>query len=129
MLGNTLTMTLDGAGGTAKVLPYIGDGGVPYSGEYQLDDGTSVYRIRVRHSKDSTKPGAQKFDRHTVTFSKFLKPNNSNALLVGSLNEVSFTIRNDPSFTFADVIDLSEAMAYFMVKEGGIAAKLLNWES
>jgi hypothetical protein len=29
----------------------------------------------------------------------------------------------------SDVIDLSEAMSFYMVKAGGIAAKLLGWES
>jgi hypothetical protein len=38
-------------------------------------------------------------------------------------------IRNDPNGTLADIIDVSEAMSFYMVKAGGIAAKLLGWES
>jgi hypothetical protein len=42
---------------------------------------------------------------------------------------VLFTIRTDPNGVGSDIIDLSEAMAFYMVKAGGIAAKLLGWES
>jgi uncharacterized UPF0146 family protein len=45
------------------------------------------------------------------------------------MTEVIYTIRTDPSELQADVIDLSEAMSFYMVKAGGIAAKLLGWES
>jgi hypothetical protein len=38
-------------------------------------------------------------------------------------------IRNDPNGTASDIIDLSEAASFYMVKAGGIAAKLLGWES
>jgi hypothetical protein len=125
MLGSTLTVTLDGSGGTAKSLPLINQDG--YSSEYFLDDTTVVYRAKVRHSKDNVKAGTQAFDRHTVTFSRFLKP--TEAAPLGRLTEVIYTIRTDPNETAADVIDLSEAMSFYMVKAGGIAAKLLGWES
>jgi hypothetical protein len=65
-LGATLTITLDGSGGTAKVLPLINQDG--YSAEYFLDDTTVTYRAKVRHSRDSVKAGTQPFDRHSVTF-------------------------------------------------------------
>lgn len=125
MLGSTLTVTLDGSGGTAKTLPLINQDG--YSSEYFLDDGLITYRAKVRHSKDSVKAGTQPFDRHTVTYQRFLKPTTTAPL--GRLTEVIFTIRTDPAETAADVIDLSEAMSFYMVKAGGIAAKLLGWES
>jgi hypothetical protein len=125
-LGTTLTITLDGSGGTAKVLPLINQDG--YSSEYFLDDTTVTYRAKVRHSKDSVKAGTQNFDRHTVTFSRFVKP--TSAIPLGSLCEVSFTLRRDPDLgVSADEIDLSEAMSFYMVKAGGIAAKLIGWES
>lgn len=126
MLGSSLTITLDGSGGTAKVLPLVNQDG--YSAEYFLDDGLVTYRAKVRHSKDNVKAGSQNFDRHTVTFSRFVKP--TTAIPNGSLCEVSFTIRRDPDLGVSgDEIDLSEAMSYYMVKAGGIAAKLLGWES
>jgi hypothetical protein len=124
MLGTTNTITLDGSGGTAKVLPLINQDG--YSSEYFLDDGLVTYRTKVRHSSDKVKAGTQAFDRHTVTFSRYLKPTVSAA---GSLSEITFTIRNDPNGVASDIIDVSEAMSFYMVKAGGIAAKLLGWES
>jgi hypothetical protein len=125
MLGTSLTITLDGSGGTAKVLPLINQDG--YSTEYYLDEGLQTYRAKVRHSKDTVKAGTQPYDRHVVTFTKFTKP--TEALPLGSSNDITFTIRNDPNGAQADIIDLSEAMSFYMVKAGGIAAKLLGWES
>lgn len=124
-LGTTLTITMDGSGGTAKVLPLINQDG--YSAEYFLDEGLITYRAKVRHTRDTVKTGTQPFDRHTVTFSRFVKPTSGN--LLGSLTEVSHTVRTDPNGTAADIIDVSEAMSFYMVKAGGIAAKLLGWES
>lgn len=125
MLGTSLTITLDGSGGTAKVLPLINQDG--YSTEYFLDEGLQTYRAKVRHSKDTVKAGTQAYDRHVVTFTKFVKP--TEILPLGSSSDISFTIRNDPNGSQADIIDLSEAMSFYMVKAGGIAAKLLGWES
>lgn len=126
MLGSTLTVTLDGSGGTAKTLPLINQDG--YSSEYFFDDTTVTYRAKVRHSSDTVKAGTQAFDRHVVTFSRFVKP--TTAIPLGSLTEVIYTFRTDPALGVAsDMIDLSEAMSFYMVKAGGIAAKLLGWES
>lgn len=125
MLGSTLTVTLDGSGGTAKILPLINQDG--YSSEYFLDESLVTYRAKVRHSRDSVKAGTQAFDRHVVTFSRFLKP--TEAVPLGRLTEVIFTIRMDPNEASADVIDVAEAMSFYMVKAGGISAKLLGWES
>lgn len=125
MLGTSLTITLDGSGGTAKVLPLINQDG--YSSEYFLDDGTVTYRAKVRHSRDSVKANTQPFDRHTVTFERFVKPTSS--IPLGSLTQVIYTIRTDPNGVAADIIDVSEAMSFYMVKAGGVAAKLLGWES
>jgi hypothetical protein len=125
MLGSTLTITLDGSGGTAKVLPLINQDG--YSSEYFLDDTTVTYRAKVRHSRDNVKAGTQPFDRHALTFDRFVKP--TSAIPLGSLTQVLFTIRTDPNGVSSDIIDLSEAMSFYMVKAGAIAAKLLGWES
>lgn len=125
MLGTSLTLTLDGSGGTAKTLPLINQDG--YSAEYFLDEGTVTYRAKVRHSRDTVKAGTQPFDRHTVTFTRFVKP--TDVIPLGSQSEVSYVIRSDPNGTLADIIDVSEAMSFYMVKGGGIAAKLLGWES
>lgn len=125
MLGTSLVITLDGSGGTAKTLPLISQDG--YAAEYFLDDGLVTYRAKVRHTRDNVKLGTQPFDRHTVTFSRQVKP--TSAIPLGSLTEVTHTIRTDPNGVAADIIDLSEAMSFYMVKAGNIAPKLLGWES
>jgi len=125
MLGTTMLITLDGAGGTVKTLPLINQDG--YSSEYFLDDLTVTYRAKVRHSRDTVKAGTQAFDRHTVTYTRFLKP--TEAIPLGSQSDITFTIRNDPNGASSDIIDVSEAMSFYMVKAGGVAAKLLGWES
>jgi hypothetical protein len=125
MLGSTLTITMDGSGGTAKVLPLINQDG--YTSEYFLDEGLITYRAKVRHSKDTVKAGSQPYDRHVVSFVRFVKP--TSAIPLGSQTEVTYTIRTDPNGTSGDIIDVSEAMSFYMVKAGGIAAKLLGWES
>jgi hypothetical protein len=125
MLGTSFVITLDGSGGTAKTLPLINQDG--YSAEYYLDEGTVTYRARVRHSRDTVKAGTQPFDRHVVEFTRFVKP--TDVIPLGSQSQVSFVIRNDPNGAAADIIDVSEAMSFTMVKAGGIAAKLLGWES
>jgi hypothetical protein len=127
MLGSTLTITLDGSGGTAKVLPLISEGNPAYSAEYYLDETLVWYRCKIRHSLDNVKAGTQAFERHNVTFQRFTKP--STAVPLGYLTEIIFTIRRDPNDVSSEVIDLSEAMSFFMVKAGGVAAKLLGWES
>lgn len=124
MLGTSLTLTLDGSGGTAKVLPLINQDG--YSSEYYLDDTTVTYRAKVKHSRETVKSGAQAVDRHSVTFTRYLKPVGDTP---GSQSEVQFIIRSDPNGTASDIIDVSEAMSFYMVKAGGIATKLLGWES
>lgn len=125
MLGDTLTITLDGSGGTAKVLPKINQDN--YGAEYFLSETTVDWRAKVRHTRDNVKAGSQPFDRHTVTFIRYLKPTEANPL--GRQTEISFTIRTDPNEIAADVVDVSEAMSFYMVKAGGIATKLLGWES
>jgi hypothetical protein len=125
MLGNTLTITLDGSGGTAKVLPLVNQDG--YSSEYFLNETDTTYRAKVRHSRDKVRAGSQPYDRHTVTFTRTTKPTAD--LPLGSSTEVSFTIRSDPNGVDTDQIDLAEAMSFYMVKAGGISAKLLGWES
>lgn len=125
MLGSTLTVTLDGSGGTAKILPLVNQDN--YSSEYYLDETLVWFKAKVRHSTDTVKAGTQKFDRHTVTFQRYLKP--TAAIPLGNLTEIIYTIRNEPNEIASDIIDLSEAMSFYMVKAGGIAAKLLGKES
>jgi hypothetical protein len=125
MLGSTLVITLDGSGGTAKTLPLINQDG--YSSEYFLDEATVTWRAKVRHSTDTVKAGTQDFNRHSVTFERFLKPTATFPL--GQLSQITFTLRASKDDVVSDVVDVSEAMSFYMVKAGGIATKLLGYES
>jgi hypothetical protein len=125
MLGTTLVVTLDGSGGTAKTLPLVNQDN--YSSEYFLDEATIQWRATVRHSTDSVKAGTQDYARHTVTFERFLKPTTTYPL--GQRSQVIFTLRHSVNDVASDVIDVSEAMSFYMVKAGGIATKLIGLES
>lgn len=125
MLGSTMTITLDGSGGTAKVLPLINND--DYGAEYFLDETLKSYRCFVKHSKENVKPGTQDFERHSITFECFTKPTTTFPL--GQRTQVTHTIRRSKDGVVGDDVDLSEAMSFITVKAGGLAPKLLGWES
>jgi len=125
MLGSTLTITLDGSGGTAKVLPLINQDN--YGSEYFLDETLVQYRATVKHSTDTVKSGTQDYARHSVTFERYEKPTTTYPL--GRRSQVTHTIRHSVNDVVSDVVDVSEAMSFYMVKAGGIATKLIGLES
>lgn len=106
MLGETLSLTPDGAGGTAIVLNRINQDS--YSAEYLKKRTDDEFRVRIKHSKDTVKAGSQPFDRHVVTFEQFVYPTVEKPL--GIMRSVTLTIRNDPSDVEAGVTDLGEAL-------------------
>lgn len=117
MLGDTLTMTLGGSGGTAKVLQRINQDG--YTSEYYLRESTQEFRAKVSHSKNGTR------DRHFVEFKQTVF-----ATVLGEPDVVRSTsnvIWNYPSDTDADVSDLAEALAFWSSE--ATILKLLGWQS
>nr|UJQ85333.1 MAG: putative coat protein [Leviviridae sp.] len=123
MLGDTLTVTYDGSGGTAVVTSKINQDA--YSANYLKKDTLFETRVTVKHIKETVKAGTQAFDRHTVTFEQFVYPTEAKPL--GVLRSASLTIRNDPSDTEASVTDLGEALTYWATDVN--LAKLFGWES
>nr|UJQ85336.1 MAG: putative coat protein [Leviviridae sp.] len=123
MLGDTLTVTLDGSGGTAVVANKINQDS--YSAEYLKKQTLDEVRVRVKHSKDTVKAGTQPFDRHVVTFEQFVYPTEAKPL--GILRSVSLTIRNDPSDTETDVTNLGEALTFWATDAN--LTKIFGWES
>lgn len=123
MLGDTLTLTPDGTGGTAVVLSKINQDA--YTAEYLKKDTAHEFRARIKHSKDTVKAGSQPFDRHVVTFEQFVYPTVASPL--GVLRSVSLTIRNSPSDAEADVTNLGEALAFWATDAN--LTKLFGWES
>jgi hypothetical protein len=123
MLGDTLTVTLDGSGGTACVCSKINQDA--YSSEYLIKRTLDEVRVRVRHSKETVKVGAQPFDRHNVEFTQFVYPTEAKPL--GVTRQVYLVIRNDPSDAVADVTNLGEALAYWATDAN--LDKIFGWES
>lgn len=117
MLGDTLTMTLGGSGGTAKVLQKINQDG--YSSEYYLRESTQEFRAKVAHSKSGER------NRHFVEFKQTIF-----ATELGdpdTIRSTSLVIWDYPADTAADVSDLTEALAYWAAE--ATVLKLLGWQS
>lgn len=123
MLGETLTLTPDGAGGTAVVLNRINQDS--YSAEYLKKDTGHEYRVRIKHSKDTVKAGTPPFDRHVVVFEQFVYPTVAKPL--GVTRTVTLTIRNNPDDVEAAVTDLGEALT-FWASDANLT-KLFGWLS
>jgi len=123
LLGDTFTVTLDGSGGTAYVLPKINQDG--YSAEYFGKQSTFELRVRVKHMTEKTKATEQSYDRHLLEITKFEYV--TEALPIGRYTQVYMIIRNDPNTPVADVTNLGEALTY--VTTDTILDKLNGWES
>lgn len=123
MLGETLTVTLDGSGGTAVVTTRIKE--ADYASEYLKKRTSDEIRVRVKHSKDAVKAGTQLFDRHNVTFEQYVYPTEAKPL--GVLRQATLIIRNDPTDDEAAVTDLAEALM-FWASDANLT-KLYGWES
>lgn len=123
MLGDTLTVTLDGSGGTARICSKINQDS--YSAEYLNRISTDEIRVKVRHQKESRKNGeTYPLERHNVTISQTVFETVSAS---EQYREISFTMRNRPNDTDTDVVNLGEAMTYYLTDT--ILGKLFIWES
>lgn len=123
MLGDTITVTLDGSGGTARVCNKINQDA--YSAEYLNRISTDEIRVKVRHQKESAKNGElYPIERHNVLISQtvFATPTATE-----KFREISFTVRNRPDDAVLDVTNLGEAMTYYLTDT--ILDKLYIWES
>lgn len=117
MLGNTITVTLGGSGGTAKVLNRIADDG--YGAEYFLRESTQEFRMKITHSSSGTR------ERHFVELKQTVYA--ASADEADTVRTVSGVILAKASDTVADVTDLQEALSYFL--DGTNTPKLIGWES
>nr|UJQ85553.1 MAG: putative coat protein [Leviviridae sp.] len=124
MIGDSITFTYGGSGGTAVVCNKINQDG--YGAEYLNKGAVFDTRIRIRNSQDTVKADSTDIDRHIVTVEKLTHP--TEALPFGRLTSVSFTVRNDPADAVADVVDVGEGAA-FSLMTSTILGKLFGWES
>lgn len=122
MLGDTLTATLGGSGGTAVVTNKISEGN--NASEYLKKRANDEVRVRIRHSNDTVKAGTQPFERHNVLIEQYVYPTTEKPL--GVRRQVQLIIRNDPTDAEVGVVDLAEALTYWA--DSTILSKLFGWE-
>lgn len=123
MFGDTLTITLDGSGGTARTCNKINQDS--YSAEYISRTSLDEIRVKIRHQKESMKAGqTYALERHNVlvTQTVFATPTTSE-----KFREVSFTLRNRPDDTLVDITNLGEGLVFFLTDAN--LDKLFAWES
>lgn len=117
MLGDTLTITLGGSGGTAKVLPKINQDG--YSAEYLLRETLQSFSAKVSHGS-----GSIGRDRHYVEFKQtvFATANEDEHIMT-----CSSVILNGSDEVVDDVTDLQLALSYYL--DATTTPKIVGWES
>nr|UJQ85517.1 MAG: putative coat protein [Leviviridae sp.] len=123
MLGDSVTLTLGGSGGTERVVTKINQDN--YSAEYlgRAATGLDEIRLRVRHTKETPKNGTA-MDRHNVVLTQTVFATAETPEIV---REYYFVIRSNPSDVAASVIDLAEAGTFWSTATN--LGKVLGWES
>jgi hypothetical protein len=123
MLGDTLTVTIGGSGGTAKVCNKINQDN--YASEYLYRDADEEVNVKVRHSKENPQADGRYFDRHNleIKHTVFAVADTSPEYV----RIVSTTIRHFKADDPADVSDVVEASSYYLDETQ--ALKIIGWES
>lgn len=121
-LGDTLTITLGGSGGTAKVLKKINQDG--YTSEYYLPETNSSFRAKVRHTKESVKPNQVQYERHNVEFTETVYTSGNTPEFV---RQAYVVIRHKVGDDAATVSNLGEALSFYLNE--ALYGKLIGWES
>ncbi|UJQ85763.1 MAG: putative coat protein [Tuwendivirus faecivivens] len=122
MLGDTLTVTLGGSGGTARVCSKINQDS--YSAEYLHRNTTDEVRVKVRHSIESGSTTKPKMDRHNVEFTQTVFASGDTP---EKIRQAYLVLRNSASDDSALVSDLGEALSYWLTQANFL--KVIGWES
>lgn len=123
MLGDTLTVTAGGAGGTAYVLSKINQDA--YSAEYLVRDATSEVRVKIRHSTESVKNGElYPLERHNLELklTTFATPTVEEVV-----RYISYTMRAPANVTGASTGWWAAGISFLMTD--AFATQLMEWES
>jgi hypothetical protein len=122
MFGDTLTVTLDGSGGTARVCSKINQDA--YSSEYLNRISTDEIRVKIRHSKEALKAGEiYPMERHNVEFTQTVF---ATSTVPEFVRQIYVIIRNKPNDTLVDVTNLCEALPFWLTDTN--LDKLNIWE-
>lgn len=122
MLGDSVTVTLGGSGGTARVLKKINQDN--YSAEYLGRVSTDELRLRIRHTKEKAGANGNSLDRHNFELTQTVFATLTDPEIV---RQFYFVWRALPSDDAVAAQDLAEAVVYF--SDAANLAKILGWES
>jgi hypothetical protein len=125
MFTDPQTITLDGSGGTAKALVKINQDS--YGSEYFLQDagGLSEFRMKIRHTTETVKNGANAVDRHNVEITQYVYP--TTLVPLGRTRQIYVVLRNEKGDDLSACNDLFESLPYWLTE--AFITKLLAWES
>ncbi|UJQ85475.1 MAG: putative coat protein [Frobavirus nemorishabitans] len=123
MFTDPLSVTVDTIG--AQALSRINQDS--YGSEYLLQaaDGLSELRMKIRHSKETVKVGANPVDRHNVELTQYVYPTAS--IPQGRTRQAYLVFRNEPGDSLVLANDLMEALMVWTTEANIV--KLLAWES
>jgi hypothetical protein len=119
MLGDTISLTLDGA---AVVVSKINQD--QFTSEYLKRRTTDLIRLRIRHSKENPGNGKPVYDRHNVELTQEVFPVGETP---GYTRQAYLVIRNTPVDLDDDVGDLVACLSGFATKANTV--KWVGWES
>lgn len=125
MFADPVTITLDAPTGAKNLVRINQDS---YGSEYLLvaADGLSEMRLKIRHSKETVKVGADAVDRHNVEGTWYVYPTSSYPN--GRTRQVYTVIRLTPGDDMTLANDWFEAVLAFAGLEANIS-KFIAWES
>lgn len=122
MLGDTLTFTLGGSGGTAKTLSKINQD--KYSSEYLLRSSTDEIRARVRHSKETVKRDSPEMERHNVELTQTVFASGD---MPAKIRQCYIVVRTQVGDDLGLNVDVAQAVTYFLTEANLL--KVVGWES
>lgn len=111
MLGDTLTVTVGGSGGTARVCSRTADN-KPGQETYIWRDATQEIVARVRHTEESLKQGQPyAMQRHNVefTWTVFATPTTTE-----KVRQAYLVLRNQKDDDLVAIVDIVEALAFWL---------------
>lgn len=121
-VGPTIAAT---TGGTSVSLPKINQDS--YGSEYfaVAADGLSEFRIKIRHSQESVKAGANKMQRHQLSVVQYVYP--TATVPLGRTREAYTILRMENGDAIASFTDLAKGLVDQLT--AGNLTKLIGWES
>lgn len=122
MLGDTLTVTVGGSGGTARICSKINQDS--YSSEYLNRLTTDEIRVKIRHSIEAGSATKPKMDRHNVEFTQTVF---ATSTVPERIRQCYIVVRNSSADDAALVSDMGESLSFWLTQANFL--KIIGWES